>query len=325
MNCYAETMAARFCGPGQAYEGTITNGKWNGTVKLVPEKLAEPLRWKRPRMVFVNSMSDLFHENVPFEYIAAVFGVMAAAPRHVFQVLTKRPERALEWFEWLARKQSALPFDINVGVGHELTQSAFDYGVKPKSGVNTGMVASWPLPNVWLGVSVEDQKTADERIPLLLQCPAAVRWVSYEPALGPVDFDPAICPECEERLGEPTEDAQAWCVECDMDGAYYNWLRIDYEPGIDWLVVGGESGQGARPFEIQWARSVIEQARGTGCSVFVKQFGSNPYEFIPPTGAPDDGGDIEQLRLKSHKGGDMDEWPEDLRVREWPEVVGGAE
>ena len=113
-HCYAETMAARFSGPGQPYEGTIRNGRWSGNVRIVPEKLGDPLRWTRPRMVFVNSMSDLFHDNVPNEFIAAVFGVIAAAPRHTFQVLTKRPARMLEWFEW--QREQAWPDPAGAGV-----------------------------------------------------------------------------------------------------------------------------------------------------------------------------------------------------------------
>ncbi len=147
-NCYAESVARRFDGPGLPYEGLIASGgQWNGQIKLVPEKLDEPLRWQRPRRIFVNSMSDLFHPNVPNEYIDRVFAVMALASQHTFQVLTKRPERMLEY---LNRRTT--------------------------------------MPNVWLGVSIENQVTADERIPLLLQTPAAVRWVSAEPLLRPVDL-----------------------------------------------------------------------------------------------------------------------------------------
>lgn len=315
-NCYAETMAARFAGPGQPYEGTIDRGRWNGRIRLVPEKLGEPLRWRRPRRVFVNSMSDLFHESVPFEFIAAVFGVMAAAPQHVFQVLTKRPERAVQFFEWAQ------------GNG----------------------VYRWSLPNVHLGVSVEDQATADERIPLLLQCPAAVRWVSYEPALGPVDFErwtiePMHCAACgseqiaydtnphglplthtcimgADQTGEPGAER---CVDCGS-------LDVVMPGALDWIVIGGESGPGARPFDAAWARSTIAQCRAAGVACFVKQLGARPRVAeasrlaglwaAMPGGRVDDCGGI---HLRDRAGADPSEWPEDLRVREWPAAEEGAQ
>lgn len=158
-----------------------TDETWNplrgcSKIRLVPEKLAGPSRWRRPRRIFVNSMSDLFHEGVPFEFIAAVFGVMAACPQHTFHVLTKRPERAVEFFKWAEGNNHSHPETICLHYSRAYTAA-------PANGAYR-----WPLPNVWFGVSVEDQATADARIPLMLQCPAAVRWVSYEPALGPVDF-----------------------------------------------------------------------------------------------------------------------------------------
>ena len=189
-NCYAETMAARFSGVGQPYEGlakmTPSGPRWTGEVRLVSEHLADPLRWKRPRRVFVNSMSDLFHEKLPDEVIAAVFGIMSAASEHTFQVLTKRAARMVEWFKWAASEAARR---AHIDAAHFCTKLAAEElresGETKIRGIQAGR---WPLPNVWIGVSVEDQATADERIPLLLQCPAAVRWVSYEPALGPVDF-----------------------------------------------------------------------------------------------------------------------------------------
>jgi len=175
---------------------TKVSAGWNGTVRLVPEKLEEPLRWRKPRMVFVNSMSDLFHESVPFKYIAAVFGVMAASPEHTFQLLTKRPARMLKFFKWVGETHrlagdSGWERDL-AAANRILLQSAI--ALEPGGGIDRGRRVSalletnpgaWPLPNVWLGVSVEDQKTSEERIPLLLQCPAAVRWISAEPLLGP--------------------------------------------------------------------------------------------------------------------------------------------
>lgn len=301
-NCYAEKVAGRFSGPGLPYEGLVTIGekgpRWNGTVRLVPEHLGDPLRWKRPRRVFVNSMSDLFHESLRFETIAAVFGVMAAAPQHTFQVLTKRPKRALEFFAWAERENTGHVMAHALCVQPTTWPSCVGEegdGLIDHPGLNR-----WPLPNVWLGVSVEDQATADERIPLLLGCPAAVRWVSYEPALGPITFT---------RL--------TW-----GNGDFCNALvRDSYRGGLeserlDWIVVGGESGPGARPFDVAWARSVIQQGREAGTAVFVKQLGARPRDSVVRWIGPYALGTIHD-----RKGGDMAEWPEDLRVRQWPGAV----
>lgn len=310
-NCYAEKVAARFSGEGQPYEGLVTIGekgaRWNGTTRIVPDRLADPLRWKRPRRVFVNSMSDLFHESVAFEDIAAIFGVMAACPHLTFQVLTKRPERAREFFAWIG--ESAAEMHACIGAPPE--------GVDERSGFCAMFVddqpigatreqwraaasAPWPLPNLWLGVSVEDQRTADERIPVLLELPAALRFVSYEPALGPVDFTRIrISDSCHEDVLGDGE----WRGE---PGA---------PPGLDWIIVGGESGPGARPFDLAWARSTIEQCRDAGTKCFVKQLGARPVDSVIRWIDPD-GHALGTIHHR--KGADMAEWPEDLRVREMP-------
>lgn len=185
--CYAETVAARFSGPGLAYEGLARRtasgeARWTGEVRVVPEHLDDPLRWKRPRRIFVNSMSDLFHERLTNQQIAVVFGVMAAAKHHTFQVLTKRPARMRDWFEWANAQRRYGGAESDPG---EVMQCiAIDSGIKFKSLEEV----PWPLPNVWLGVSVENQPAADERVPLLLQTPAAVRFLSCEPLLGVVDI-----------------------------------------------------------------------------------------------------------------------------------------
>lgn len=238
-HCYAERVAARFCGPGQPYEGlafrkVTVDGygedhmepRWTGEVRLIPEHLADPLRWKRPRRIFVNSMSDLFHEKLSNEEIAAVFGVMAAAPQHTFQVLTKRPEGMREFFRWME------------GWGYS------DYRLD-------GYLAdggAWPLPNVWLGVSVENQHYADERIPILLDTPAAIRFVSAEPLLGPVDL---------------------------LYSAWNGAESLREMAGIDWVIVGAESGPGARPMQEDWARSIRDQCAAAGVAFFLKQFAEN--------------------------------------------------
>jgi len=365
-NCYAETMAARFAGPGQPYEGTIDRGRWNGQIRLVPEKLAEPLRWCRPRRIFVNSMSDLFHPGVPFEYIAAVFGVMAAAPQHVFQVLTKRPDRAAEFLAWVVKQDAATLGRVNLrrafpepmtpgrleccmqALLHEARHHPLGISGPLHRDRAADPAGPWPLPNVWLGVSVEDQTTADERIPHLLQCPASVRWVSYEPALGPVDFErwiiePMYCAACgSEQIvydtnphglavthtcimgaGQTGEPGAERCVDCGS-------LDVVMPGALDWVVIGGESGPHARPFDVAWARSTIAQCRAAGLACFVKQMGARPRVAeasrlaalwaAMPGGRVDDCGGI---HLRDRAGADPAEWPEDLRVREWPAAKEG--
>ncbi|KPG20340.1 DUF5131 family protein, partial [Mycobacteroides immunogenum] len=219
-HCYAETFAERWRGTeGHYFEHGFD-------VQLRPDKLALPLRWTKPRKVFVNSMSDLFHEKVSDEYIARVFSVMACAERHTFQLLTKRHGRMRsllnsEAFRELVFKCQALELPGDV-MG--------DY---------------WPLPNVWLGVSAEDQKRADLRIPALLDTPAAVRFISAEPLLGPID------------LSRFVED----------DGEKFDL------PPLSWVIVGGESGPGARPMHPDWARSLRDQCVAAGVPFLFKQWG----------------------------------------------------
>ena len=187
-HCYAETFAERFRGvPGPPYEQGFD-------LRLVPEKLFEPLKWKEPRRIFVNSMSDLFQDGVPDQFITDVFGVMTLAYWHTFQILTKRPARMLEYLaagDHGIRRQFC-QLQINGGTATRDVFRALDQRRR-----RTDNEWPWPLPNVWLGVSVENQHFADERIPLLLQTPAAVRFISAEPLLAPVNFEPWMFPENE--------------------------------------------------------------------------------------------------------------------------------
>lgn len=274
-NCYAMRQAHRFSGKGRAYEGlTVLRNKgpvWTGEVRYAPEVITAPLRWKTQCRVFVNSMSDLFHEKLEDDVIDTVFAVMAIChmhetlPSHTFQILTKRAQRMRDYMRGLsigeARRRLA-------SVGGALMEDGDGWADQLAHRM------PWPLPNVWLGVSVENQEYAAERLPLLLETPAAVKFVSYEPALGPVDFSPFLA--------------------------------------IDWLIVGGESGPKARPFDVAWARSVIAQCKAAGVACFVKQLGGHAIDTLWWADF--------RRELKSAKGGDMSEWPEDLRVREWPEV-----
>ena len=318
--CYAEAIAARFSDPGQPYNGlakrTADGPRWTGQVRLIPEVLDQPLRWRRPRRVFVNSMSDLFHEALSNEDIAAVFGVMGAAPQHSFQVLTKRAMRMRNWFNWSESFSDpwtechalALERDGPCEIIHKRSREA---PLRP-----------WSLPNVWLGVSVEDQQRADERIPLLLQTPSAVRFLSCEPLLGPIDLSRWLACQCglgPDPFKAPEQHARG-CPERDR---------------LHWVVIGGESGPGARPMDFAWARSIIAQCRAIGVAVFMKQAGALVVDSDRLVGifAPHDARSIKASAVLSRddnpphlvlmgdrKGGDPAEWPADLRVREWPEV-----
>ena len=224
--CYAERIASRFARKGMAYEGlakmTKAGPRWTNRIQRVPHLLEEPLKWKRPRLIFVNSMSDLFHENVPLEYIQEVFTVMKQADWHQFQVLTKRAER-------LAELSSQLIWS----------------------------------PNVWMGVSVESGEYTF-RIDCLRRTEAQLKFLSLEPLLGEL-----------------------------------NNLKLD---GIDWVIVGGESGIDARPMKEEWVIDIRDQCREASVSLFVKQMGTA----------------WARKRNKRGKGDDMSEWPTDLQIRNYP-------
>lgn len=424
-HCYAERVAVRFSGPGQPYEGLADRerGRWTGAVRMVHEHLADPLRWRRPRRIFVNSMSDLFHEGLSNEEIAAVFGVMAAAPRHTFQVLTKRarrmrdalndtnfrrlvemfaqvaaadrieeyfaPERVLGLEQWpgyaitskgrvISNRRGPdrdMKFEFGEqgharvmlyrdGVGqrvlvHRLVLEAFDrapkdgeqgchitgdaknnalwnlrwgsqadnwrdrkrhgnrrsytkltteqvrdirarcgagesaYAVAKDFGISDtqarNIVASrqwspedgseWPLGCVWLGVSVENQAAADERIPELLGTPAAVRFLSCEPLLGPVDVALAAinerCAECGERVrGYNNGCVGMYSCGCTTEGAEDG----DLIKMPDWVIAGCESGPGARPCEVDWLRSLRDQCEAANVPFFLKQAVGQPRD-----------------------------------------------
>lgn len=310
-NCYAEAFAARFSGPGEPYEGlatmTSSGPRWTGEVRVVEEVLDQPLRWERPRMVFVNSMSDLFHEKVSDETIDRIFAVMALADDHTFQVLTKRPERMVEYMR-----------DRDWG---EAANYVTDRYIRRLDGplYLMGEIVP-PLHNVWLGVSVEDQKAADERIPLLLETPAAVRFVSCEPLLNPVNLQAVAKRVYRTSTGETWSKIDALAGRRFAAGHKGPWVSAgpgSVLPRLDWVIVGGESGPNARPFDITWAREIIQQCKSAGVPVFVKQLGSRPVgEWGDGTSRPFRSG---HWRLNDLKGGDPSEWPEDLRVREWPE------
>lgn len=187
--CYAEGIAARFSRPGQAYDGvarmTPEGPRWTNEVRLHPERLSIPLHWKRPRRIFTASMSDLFHPGVPFEFIDKVFAVMALAPQHTFQVLTKRPERMAEYVSG-----DRGPYNSDETHGHRSfeRQMAVVSAACAMQVDHEAVPREWPMRNVWLGTSVEDQEAAEKRIPHLLNTPAIMRFLSAEPLLGPLDL-----------------------------------------------------------------------------------------------------------------------------------------
>ena len=278
-HCYAMTMAKRLKGMGQPkYQNDgcpRTSGPGFG-LTVHPDTLMIPLYWREPRRIFVNSMSDLFHAEVPKEFIAKMFAVMAACPQHTFQVLTKRH----------ARMRSLLN---SHGFWMLVVAECLDLTDLPIPGV---LFDTHQLPNVWLGVSAEDQHWADIRIPALLNTPAAVRFVSAEPLLGPIDL--------------------TWCSG--VNALHPDWAggpsggTGSPHPLLDWVIAGGESGRGARPCDLAWIRLLIDCCEGSSAAVFVKQLGSVLGREV---GA-------------GSKGGDWDHWPEDLRVREFPHTAEGV-
>ena len=318
-NCYAERVAMRQSNPGGGYEGlvhqTSQGPKWTGVIRTVPQLLDQPLRWRRPRRIFVNSMSDLFHQDVPDEFITRVWQVMGRAQQHTFQILTKRPARMLAWLQkWTdlsgedmhdfknARGPAAVRAAHPSGRGRLFAEVLEAMGQPPAGCAYPSFdwaegLMRWPdvLPNVWLGVSVEDQAAADERIPLLLQTLAAVRWISAEPLLGRIDLSP--------------------------------WWKVDtsrpslIDGAMDWVVAGGESGPKARPSHPDWYRSLRDQCQVTSVPFFFKQWGN--WKPVGPLYCDED--TVEHLAALDT---DPDEWHRELWVTRtgsvWPPRDGQA-
>ncbi len=298
--CYAERMAARnlpsMKSPttGEPFAIMTDSGpRWTGKVELIEDALSKPMHWRKPRRVFVNSMSDLFHEKLPKNDILAVFKVMGKCPQHTFQILTKRQRRLLEVLRGRYWRN----------LGHSPAMGG-DHYVLLQKGANPRPGDLDFLPNVWLGVSIENEKTAWGRIPLLMRTPAARRFVSYEPALDRVDLTFVLkisCPRC--GLLQP-RNHDPYCQGCDED------LRARRR--LDWVIIGGESGPGARPFRLEWLRFMIRQCEAAGVPLFVKQLGARPAAETP-----DDQTWLDALT--DVKGERIEEWPPDLRIRQYPE------
>jgi len=231
-NCYAEKMAFRLNYMGNDnYFDVLNDSGWNGKTICIESALEKPLHWKKPRKIFVCSMGDLFHPSVPFEFIDKVFATTILCPQHTFQYLTKRPKRMAEYFATID--------------------------------IRTLTIDHWSFPNIWLGVSAENQECADERIPILLQIPAAVRFVSIEPMLERIDL--------------------------------MQWLKTGK---LNWIICGAESGPKRRKCKLEWVRDLVGQCRVADVPVFVKQLSINGKVSHNP-----------------------EEWPEDLRIRQYPDLM----
>lgn len=281
-HCYAMTMAARIERMGTAphYAGltqpTKAGAVWTGKLAMAPEHvLLEPLRRKKPTTYFVNSMGDLFHEDVPDAWIDSVFAVVVLAralgQRHTMQILTKRAGRMRAYFEagrealaerWATACRDQLNLTVNHDDDPEAGACAIVNSVNDLLG--QGRNIGWPLRDVWLGVSAEDQKRADERIPDLLATPAAIRFVSAEPLLGPVDIAAAMATDAGLRVLFAKQARGELASE---------------RGSIHWIIVGGESGPQARPMHPAWARSIRDQCAAAGTAFFFKQWGE--HRLVP--------------------------------------------
>ena len=280
-NCFAMPMAARLASMASRPDGTgnfkldhyhgLTEASragpvWTGKLALSEEGLLKPLKRKKPQTYFVNSMGDLFHEDCPDDWIDQVFINMSLCPQHTFQILTKRADRMRDYLSRAKQRQ----YDLACYSGFEWIE--------------------FPLKNVWLGVSVEDQKRADERIPDLLQTPAAVRWISAEPLLEDIWLPDEAFGTMTVRLPQAPSNQPdiGLSREVTLGGAIQalGGSMIDDDNGLDWVVCGGESGHKARPFKEEWMRSLYEQCREAGVPFFAKQMGGAVKSKLPPI--PDD-------------------------------------
>lgn len=283
-NCYAASFAHR--GLSESHVGLTVRGQkgplsgkivFNGQIKLHEDRLDIPLRRRKPTCFFVDSMSDLFHEKVPFDFVDQVMAAIALCPQHRFIVLTKRPERMREYFE--ARTLAEIIADMRAlddwpGMRTDIAQAVTrkyatdDIGTRALSGGNRNpfegtpskLPQQWPLPNLILGVSCEDQATADERIPPLLATPAATRCLSCEPLLGAIDLGKAA-------QGSATGDQRPGAEPLMAGGR-------SPVPSLDWIISGGESGPSARPSHADWHRSLRDQCAVAGIPYFFKQWGA---------------------------------------------------
>lgn len=270
--CYAMRMAARLEAMGlPQYRGlterSAVGAVWTGEVRFVESALTLPLRTRKPTTWFVNSMSDLFHEGVPDAWIDRIFAVMALCPQHTFQVLTKRSARMRAYMAQALGRVADAAIALRrspIAVARGLGPSA----IVPLPHVPLGR-AWWPLPNVWLGVSAEDQRRADERVPDLLASPAAIRFVSAEPLLGPLH----LAPYMHDSVCLAFDEGHCTCSD-------------PREVHLDWIIVGGESGPDARPMNPAWAQAIRDQCAAAGVPFFFKQWGEWSHSEQTPAPVP---------------------------------------
>ena len=295
--CYArERTVPRFAAHpnprvAAAYAGLVgADGAWTGRVNLRPDQLDYAYRWQRPRAIFVAAQGDLFYSGVPDTFIASVFAAAAHNPRHTFMILTKRPGRA----------RSLLTRDRDPFQGMVRDAYATERTVRRLVGSPDPDALPWPLPNVWLGTSVEDQERAALRVPLLTATPAALRFLSCEPLLAPVDL-------------AATGVNPFWCLghgrparECPND------KHLGRDGGIRWVIVGGESGPKARPMHPEWVRGIRDDCAAAGVPFFFKQWGAwAPLKQLPGTVtvAPSTGSTVVAgktvFRVGAHRAGNI--------------------
>lgn len=286
LHCYAETQNQ------SNYFKFASHLPYSGKTPrnlIFDEKVMQELvKMRSPKKVFLCSMTDLFGEWVSDDWLDRAFAYMAIASQHTFQILTKRPERMQKYFRSCRNR---IRFEI-VGLGRELNLPEEQYELYETYEFD------WPLANIWLGTSIENQKTADDRIPLLFKTPASVRFLSCEPLLEDLDLRPylGVC------IG---------CQNCEFQGNH-----AIGQSKIDWIIIGGESGLGARLCNIDWIRSLVLQSKAADTAVFVKQLGSMPIKSFAYIA--DIGFSHTQIKLKDRKGADINEFPKDLKIRNFP-------
>jgi len=296
-NCYAMKLAGNRLRNHASRKGLTVQTKagpvWNGQVRFNEQWLTQPLAWKKPHGIFVAAHGDLFADGVTDDQLDRIFAVMALTPQHVYYVLTKRPERMRAYLrsEETARRIYDIVCDMTLDMMLQVVLIA-----EPRHEVHAPKgprvrLGTWPLPNVWLGVSVEDQTRADERIPILLDTPAAIRFISAEPLLGPIDLESAW-------HGENALESECWgdCGWCEQGhtplhncarGKQSNDALAKGRSGLDWVIAGGESGPSARPSHPDWFRSLRDQCAEADVAFFFKQWGNWAPDTGPmPSGDP---------------------------------------
>ena len=321
-NCYAEKMAARLANmdkPGYCdgivelnEERDLFIPKWTGVTILRLGTLEQPLHWKKPRNIFICSMGDLFHENISLENILNVLAIILLCPQHKFLILTKRPQIMAEVMKNIINdsnknrylnEEEFIMSHLRIDVEQKYLRAANNYWKFKYNQIGRGICDSpvpYPYPNLYLGVSVENQKAADERIPILLQIPAAKRFISIEPCLGDINLEQVV-QRCAGEKGceyvgvakifnNPRKIGGICCPNCGKNHTFVCDLMLGK---ISQIIIGCESGQKRRPCKIEWVRSIVQQCQAAGVKVFVKQ-----------------------LDINGRVSHDMNEWPEDLRIQE---------